>query len=240
MMKLDTETTTQRSMLWLTVAALTGFAILAGLGTWQINRLAWKQSVIANIQTRIAMPAVPLPVGDALDPDAWQYRRVAVRGRFLHEHEMHVLAHTQRGNVGYDLITPLQREDGGYVLVNRGWVPQAKKQQSSRPQSLDPGVVVIEGIAQKGWAQAFFVPDNNPVQNLWFFGDIPAMAANAGISAPRIFVEAAPYPDPTKLPLGGQTRLDIPNNHLQYAITWYSLAAILAVFYILIYRRRAG
>ncbi len=78
MMKLDTETTTQRSMLWLTVAALTGFAILAGLGTWQINRLAWKQSVIANIQTRIAMPAVPLPAGDALDPDAWQYRRVSV------------------------------------------------------------------------------------------------------------------------------------------------------------------
>lgn len=213
-------------------------AILLALGTWQVQRMSWKQEIIDTIEERIVAPAVPLPAGEAIDPEAWEYRRVLVRGEFLHDREIHLAGHTRRGNLGYQVVTPMRREQGGHVLVNRGWVPAEVKDAASRPESLPQGPVTVEGVVRKGWEQTMFVPDNDPVRNYWFYADLDAMARAAGVSVPPVMVEAVAGPDPAVLPIGGQTRLEIPNNHLQYALTWYGLAVALVAMYLVAWRKR--
>jgi surfeit locus 1 family protein len=223
-----------------TLFTLPALLVLLALGTWQLERLAWKRDLIARLETRVAAAPVALPAGP-LAPEEWEYRRVSVEGRFLHEGELHLLAHNPRGSLGYQVITPLERADGGgFVLVNRGWVPTANKDPATRGPGQVAGTVKVGGVVRKSWRRGWFVPDNEPGRNLWFFADVPAMLAQAGLSGPPLFVEADAAPNPGGLPVGGQTRLDIPNNHLQYALTWYGFAVALVVIYVLWHRRRAA
>ena len=149
-----------------------------------------------------------------------------------------MVSHSHRGNLGYHIYTPLSREDGGVVLVNRGWVPSDNKDPATRADGQVAGSVVVDGIARKGWGQASFVPDNDPVKNVWFFADLPAIAKTMNIDPPTVYVAAGAAPNPGGYPLGGQTRGTLRNNHLAYAITWYGLAVALVAIYILWHRSR--
>jgi len=229
-----------RPTFWPTLMAVPAVLFMLGLGVWQVQRLHWKEQLIATIDQRIAAPPVALPTGDSLDVDAWVYRRVKVTGQFLHEREIHLLAYTERGNLGYHVITPLARQDGGYVLVDRGWVPTDKADPASRAAGQVAGTVTIEGVVRRGWAQGWFVPDNNVARNQWFYGDLAAMAASAKVSAPPILLEAGAAANPGGFPIGGQTQVTLPNNHLQYAITWFGMALALAVIYVVYHRNLAA
>ncbi len=226
-----------RPTLWPTLVAAPALLVLIGLGVWQLERLAWKRTLIATIEARLEAPAVALPA-EVRDPEAWGYRRVVVRGRFLHDREIHLFAHDRRGQLGYFVVTPLRRADGGFVLVNRGWVPAARKDPATRPAGQVEGPVEIEGIVRLPWRQGWFVPDNDPAENVWFWGDLEGMAAAAGIAAPALLVDAGPAPNPGGLPVGGQTKVRFRNDHLGYALTWFGLAAGLAVVYVLYHLRR--
>lgn len=227
-----------RPTFWPTVFSVPAVLLLIGLGIWQLQRLAWKEHIIETITARAGAEIAPLPPNGAIDPDALEYRRMRVSGRFLHDKEMHLLSHTYRGNFGYHLYTPLVRDDGsGILLINRGWVPAANKNPETRKDSQPERTVTVEGYVRKGWHQGWFVPDNDPGRNLWFYADIPAMAATAAVALPPVFIEAGPTPEGT-LPIGGQTRLDIPNDHLQYAVTWFGFAVLLVIIYILYHQRR--
>lgn len=228
-----------RPLLWPTLFTVPAILVLVGLGTWQLQRLEWKLGLIANIESRTGLAPLPLPPNAALDSAALEYRPVTVRGRFRHDKEMHLIAASRRGNSGYQIITPLDRADGGTILVNRGWVPKEKVDPATRPQGQVAGEVTVTGLVRKTWHQGWFVPDNNPERNIWFFGDAPAMARHAGIEAPPLFIEADGAENPGGLPIGGQTRLKIPNDHLGYALTWFGFAIVLAVIY-LVYHRREG
>lgn len=230
---------TFRPALWPTLFTIPALITLIGLGTWQIERLKWKNSILATIEENASLPAIPLPPSDRIDAAALEYRPVTVTGTFRHDKEVHLLATTKRGNTGYQLIVPLDRADGGVVLVNRGWVPKEKKTAESRPESQPQGQVTVTGLLRKTWHQGWFVPDNEPVKNVWFYGDAEAMARHMGVNAPPVFIEADATPNPGILPMGGQTRLDIPNNHLSYVLTWYGFAVVLVVIYIA-YHRREG
>ena len=220
--------------------ALAGFAILIVLGTWQMERRVWKTDLIATMDARLAMP--PIPITDFLAGNATEdYRPVSASGTFLHDHEMYLAARGYQGQLGYHVVTPLSLDDGRTtVLVDRGWVPVDRQAPSSRASGQVPGPVSVTGIARQPPKPGLFTPDNRPDQNLWYWADLPAMAAHAGLSqvAP-LLIEAGPAGNPGGLPIGGQTYINLPNNHLQYAITWYSLAVVLAVIY-LVSRRRAG
>ena len=102
---------TFRPALWPTLFTVPAFITLLVLGTWQVQRLAWKNDIVARIEQRMTQAAAPLPAS-GVDVDAMEYRRVSVTGTFLHEREVHIVATSVNGNPGYHVVTPLQRADG--------------------------------------------------------------------------------------------------------------------------------
>lgn len=213
-----------------TVPAL--IAMLA-LGTWQVQRLEWKEALIAERDARVAAPGIAAPGTDA-DLRELEFRRVSLSGRFLNGQEMFLAARSMNGNVGYHVVTPFLLASGAAVLVDRGWIPLDRKEPSARLEGEIEGETEIEGLIREGGRKGWFIPDNRPAENFWFYVDVPAMAAHAGLAEVRpYFVEAGPAMNPGGFPIGGQTRLKLPNDHLQYAITWYLLALALAVIYLI-------
>ncbi|PWR19847.1 SURF1 family protein [Zavarzinia compransoris] len=213
-----------RPTLWPTVVTTIVIGLLLALGAWQLNRMAWKQGLITALEERRGQPAVELPA-TIDDAEAWRYRNVTVTGTFRHEDEIHIIAYSPAAKQGYQIVTPMVRADGTTVLVNRGWVPLESRDAASRPDSLAAGTVTVTGMARPGWPQGYFVPDNSPATNTWFWGDLPAMAVAAHApDALPLFVEADKTPNPGGLPIGGQSVINLRNDHLQYAITWFALA----------------
>ena len=221
---------------------LGGLILLITLGIWQLQRLQWKTEIIATIEAQLALPASPLP-GGPIDVDTWRFRKVIVQGRFHHDGEIHMYAANALGKPGYLIITPLELPDGSYVFFNRGWVPLDKRLAETRPEGQIEGLVTLTGITRKPWPQNTFVADNEPGANIWFYGDLDGMAKFRGIvHYSPLFVEADETPNPGGLPIGGQSRLKISNDHLTYALTWFSLAiALLIVFgFYVAEQRRSG
>jgi len=228
-----------RPTLWPTVFSILIFGLLVTLGTWQLQRLAWKQGLIDALHANQALPAVELPARID-DPEAWRYRKVSATGTFRFEDEIHIVAYDEASKLGYLVVVPLVRGDGTTVLVNRGWVPTEKADPKTRPEGQVAGTVTVTGMARPGWPQGWFVPDNAPDKNIWFWGDLPAMAKAAHAEgALPLFVEADATPNPGGLPIGGQSVINLRNDHLQYAITWYALAIGIAVIYFLFHFRPA-
>ena len=213
--------------------ALPALIILIGLGTWQAQRLGWKQDLIATMEAQLAAPPVALPVG-GIALDDWTFRPVQLTGAYLQGIDFEFPARTLDGKVGTDVLTPFVREEGEVVLVHRGWVPDG--------QSADPaptGEQAIEAIVREPWHKTLFRPDNDPAGNQWFWMEFPAMQANLteGTLVPYYVALVPPAEAGDALPIARPVYLDLPNNHLEYALTWYALAAILAVITFLYLRR---
>jgi surfeit locus 1 family protein len=221
------------------VAALLGvlaFAALIALGTWQVERLHWKEGLLATIDQRIHSAPRPLSEIERLFADRHdvEYWPVALKGTFLHTGERHFLA-TWNGDAGFNIYTPLKLDDGRYVFVNRGFVPYDRKDPSTRAEGQVEGEVTVTGLARNPLAEkpSFIVPDNDPAKNMFYWKDLPAMTATAGLPAGAtvlpFFVDADAAANPGGLPVGGVTLINLPNNHFQYALTWYGLALVLLV-----------
>lgn len=220
----------------MTVPAL---LVLLGLGAWQVQRLQWKTETIAFRQAQLEAPPVALTVDPAEGSDwigALEFRRVTATGVFLHEREIY-LAASRIGKVGFHVITPLRRDDGTAVLVDRGWVPSEARDPAARPGGQIQGPTTVEGIVRAGGRRGWLTPDNDAPKNYWFWLDLPAMAAFAGVEIAPLVVEAGPAANPGGLPQGREYRVDLPNDHLYYAITWFSLAVALAVIFVVSQRR---
>jgi surfeit locus 1 family protein len=231
-----------RPAFWPTLMFVPAFLALLGLGTWQVERLQWKRGVIVAREAAVAAPVVPLPA----DPEvarALEFHHVRVEGEFLNDKELFLGASSPGGETGFHLITPLRLGDGALLLVNRGWITGTMKDPAKRAAGELSGPVTIEGLLRLPPAGRpnIFVPDNRCDINYWFYIDIPAMAACQGLG--RVlpyYLDAGPAPNPGGWPKGGVTRVELPNDHLQYAITWYALALGAAVIYVLYHRQRKG
>jgi surfeit locus 1 family protein len=222
-----------RPTLWPTLFTVPAVVVMIGLCIWQMQRLYWKEGLIADREARVAAEPVALPAPGA-DPMALEYRRVRLEGAFLHDKELFLGARSLNGNVGYHVLTPFALADGAFVLVDRGWVPVARKAPDRRVEGQVPGRQVVEGVARVPPGKAWMQPDNEPAKNVWFYVDLPAMATASGVALRTdLYVDAGPAENPGGYPVGGQTRIELPNDHLQYAITWGLLAAALAVIYVL-------
>lgn len=230
-----------RPVLGPTLFTIPALVVLVSLGTWQVQRLFWKLDLIATVEAGLTAPPVDLPA-EIRDPQDWHYRTVTVRGTFDHAREFYVLAQSRRGNYGYQVLVPLKRSDapGRTIMVDRGWVPPDKKEPETRREGQVQGEQTIHGIARVAPMPGWLTPQNDPVKNLWFWPDLAAMARLAGMDAvPNLIVDADDTPVPGGAPKGGQTKLEFPNNHLAYAVTWYGGAVVLALIYVLWHRRRA-
>jgi surfeit locus 1 family protein len=214
----------------------TAFATLLclGLGVWQIQRLHWKEGLIAARAAAVSAPPIALP-RDAAAARGMEYRHVAVSGVLRNDKELYRYWTSDRGDPGYDVLTPLRQADGRYVFINRGFVPADRRDPATRRAGEITGETRVVGLlrlapaTRPGW----FTPDNQPGQNMWYWVDLPAMAAAAGVApvAP-FYVDADATPNPGGWPKGGGTVLTLPNHHLQYAITWFSLAVAAVVVYV--------
>ncbi|MGH6931192.1 MAG: SURF1 family protein [Dongiaceae bacterium] len=234
-----------RPTLWPTLFTVPALIVLVGLGIWQLERLQWKVALIAERTARTTAEPIPLPAAGAALSAAeladLDYRHASATGEFLHDRELLLAARTMAGAVGYQVVTPLRLPNGGVLLINRGWVPDKFKDAALRAEGQVTGMVTIDGAIRAPAQQHWLQPDNDPARNVWFWADLPAMAAAAGVGdrLVPIFLEAGPAANPGGYPIGGQSHVNLPNDHLQYAITWFSLALALAVIY-LVYHRRAG
>lgn len=216
------------------LAALVCLGILIGLGVWQLGRKNEKEAMIARIVERSRQePPAPLPAFDAWNAEADEFRRVVARGVLLHDKEtlVHGLAPGEvpgRARQGFYVVTPLKRVDGGVVLVNRGFVPTEKGPPDTRKEGQVTGETTVAGMLRASEKRGLFVPEPKPERGEWFHRDIAGIAAAKGLTgvAPYM-IEADSSANPGGWPRGGQLRVDLPNNHLQYAFTWFGIAACL-------------
>jgi surfeit locus 1 family protein len=229
-----------RSWIGLAIPALIGFIVLIGLGTWQIQRKGWKEGLIARLDAQLAAPpiALPLPATWAkLDRTDDEYRRVTFQAAFDNSKEslMFAAPSTLRPDVsspGYWVFTPAQLANGGTVMVNRGFVPDGRQDPASRLQGQTAGPVEIVGSMRWPETHHWFTPADEPTKNLWFTADPQSMAAAKGLGAvaPFYVEQESPVP-PGGLPKPGKLVVTLPDNHLQYALTWFGLALVLVIWF---------
>jgi surfeit locus 1 family protein len=228
-----------RRAIWPTLIAVPGVVVLLGLGSWQVDRLTWKNDIIAIRAARLDQPAIALPIAGAEQAEH-EFRRVVLRGAFRHESEMFlVFAHGK--SAGYRVFTAFTTESGQPVLVDRGFVTESRRDPLRRAAGQVATPAQVKGVLRWSGGRGWFVPDNAPERNFWFHIDVAAMARHAGIGQiPPYYVQADETPNPGGWPQGIRPNVEISNPHLHYALTWFGLAAALATIYVLYLLRLGG
>jgi surfeit locus 1 family protein len=238
---LSTDDKRGRSWLGLLLPAIVAFLILIGLGTWQVQRKAWKEGLIAALTERLNLPPVALPSAkdwQNLEEARDEYSRVTFSAQFDNANEALVYgaASAFRPDVsgqGYWVFTPARLADGSIVIVNRGFIPENRKDPKSREAGQIAGPVTIVGALRWPDTRHWFTPNDDPAHNLWLSRDPQSIAAAKGLGtvAPFFVEQESPVP-PGGLPQPGKLVVALPDNHLQYAITWYGLALALVVTFV--------
>ena len=188
---------------------------LIGLGVWQLERLHWKEGLIAQRDRMVAAaPIAPPPT--LAEARTNEFRHVAAEGVFLNEKELFLAASSDSGRGGYDVLTPLREPGGRVVFVNRGFIPLDLKDPAKRIAGQTVGPVHVAGLLRVPPSEkpTWFLPFNRPDLNLWFWVDLPKMAAAAGIeNAAPFYLDADKTPNAGGWPQGGVTRLELPNSN---------------------------
>ncbi len=209
--------------LLLAAIALCVIAGLVALGVWQLQRRTWKLALIDQVEHRLAAPPVPAP-----GPAAWPaigpqstYTRLSVHGLLLNDRTTFTQAVTDFGP-GFWAMTPMKTDGGFTLLVNRGFVPT-----QALPATKAADSVTITGLLRTTEPKGGFLHTNDPAADRWYSRDVAAIAARRSLGpvAPY-FIDADRVSEPGS-PRGGLTIVTFPNNHLQYALTWFAMAGLL-------------
>lgn len=218
------------------------FVVFVGLGIWQVERRSWKLDLIARVDARAHAPAMPAP-----GPEEWagigaagaEYRKVALDGRYLSGPETLVKAVTEKGP-GFWVLAPFRSARGFTVLVNRGFVPEDRRDQRERSDAVARGETRLVGLLRPSEPGGGFLRGNDPAGGRWYSRDVTAIAQARGLGAVApYFVDADAASEPGPLPLGGLTVIRFRNTHLVYALTWFCLAGMSAWAGLYVLRRRA-
>ncbi|MBV9827355.1 MAG: SURF1 family protein [Alphaproteobacteria bacterium] len=225
-----------------TLFTILAVLLCSSLGAWQVQRLHWKHGLIAAREAALAAPPIDLRENRA-PAASLEFHHVIAQGTFLNDKEAHVHTINPQGDPGFDVLTPLREESGQVVLVDRGFVPTPLEAPATRAAGEPVGPARVGGLLRvapsrkPGW----FIPDNRPQTGEWFWIDLPTIAATLGVpGAAPYYVQADAAPNPGGWPKGGGSDpLALPDNHLQYAITWFALAVAALVIFVLAQRRGA-
>jgi surfeit locus 1 family protein len=212
----------------LTLIAVAGFT---ALGVWQVHRRAWKLQLIAEIDSRIHATPVPAPgppAWPAIDATHDAYRRITASGVFLNDRATLVQAATDLGS-GYWVMTPLRTDAGFTILVNRGFVPPDRPNLIDLGEGPDAPRATVMGLLRVSEPKGGFLHSNDPADNRWYSRDVTAIADARHLqNVAPYFIDAEKTPPDQPGPVGGLTVINLPNNHLVYLLTWFTLAAMSA------------
>ena len=202
--------------------------LFCALGTWQLYRLQWKTALISEIT--FGLDSTPVKYSNTIKKN---YQRVVSEGTFNFEDQIYLYSLNESGKPGYDVITPYKTLKNENVLVNRGWIN--KNLKGNLEINLKENEVKITGLLREIYKANIFKPNNDLKNNIWFTLDADDLKKLTGkqFSNYMIFLEKPK----NKVPIPKKVSVDVPNNHLKYAITWYSIA-ISILFYYLYFRRK--
>lgn len=208
--------TRRTRMLGALILGLGGCAILLGLGTWQVQRHFWKQDLLAAMEARLEQPPVALP--RAPDPARDRFLAVALSGTF-DTAEIAVMASRRGDGPGYRIVTAFETDDGRRILVDRGFIPAAR-----RPDPRPP--IPAQLIGNLHWPEEVdrFTPPPDVPAGLWFARDLPSMASALGTEPVLVVLRASDEARPAASAMPLDTS-GVPDNHANYAVTWFLLAA---------------
>ncbi len=213
------------------IFGIVGTAILVGLGTWQVQRLMWKEAILSEIDARIVDAPVAIPANP--DPEADRFLPVRASGTITQD-ELHVLVSVKKIGPGYRVISAFETDTGRRILVDRGFIFTPDK-NAERPQVR----ATITGNLH--WPDEIdsYTPDNDVDGNIWFSRDVPAMAAALKTEPVLLIMRETSENDPLVTPLPVDSA-GIPNDHLQYAVTWFGLATVWVIMTLyFMWRQRA-
>jgi len=223
-----------RPIFWPTLFTIISLLILISLGTWQVYRLIWKNSLISNYLYKFNNEIIKYDKSFLFN-DEFEYRRINIKGRFINEKEILIIGKTFEGNVGFHLITPFITKEEKLLLINRGWISEKLKLRSSRSFSLIEEDIVIDGIIRRPQKKGYFVPENDPIGNFWFtikpYQIEKALKLESFDLEKKFYVDVIRDKGKLKLPIGVSGSPNFRNQHLTYAFTWYSLAITLIIVY---------
>jgi surfeit locus 1 family protein len=217
------------------------FLTTAGMGSWQVQRLAWKEGLIAEIEQAKAenpFTNTTLP-SDAATLEKKNFWPVKLTGVWDASIEYHLAPRYYKGQLGYDVIQPLLLPDHRTVLVNRGWIPAAKKDIGTRPHSIGVGRETVRGMIRYGNERNPFTPENQQEKNVWFGRDVNEMAAFYDVkNVLPAMVDQVGERDAKALPIPSDGEIRLRNDHLSYIITWYSIALGVLVIFMLSHKKK--
>ena len=224
-----------KPVFWPTVFFVFSLIILVSLGTWQVKRLIWKNDLISFYLKQSTNNIINLHKENFVSEEI-EYRKVRLTGKFLNKKEVHITGKTYEGNAGFHVVTPFLMQNGNYVLVNRGWVSENYKEAKSRSFSLINEETSVNGLIRYPQKKGYFVPENEPDNGFWFTIKPAEIKKHLKIDKEtfiiKFYVDALRQEKKINLPIGIKEKINIRNQHLSYAITWYSLAIVLMIIYL--------
>ena len=221
-------------LFWPTFFAFPTLLILLVLGTWQVQRLEWKNELIASFEQRSSAPPIELPLAIEATADL-EFRRLRLVGSFDHSKEIFMTGRTYEGNAGFHIVTPFTLRDGRIVLINRGWVSESYRNPEKRPFTLVKGEVTLDAILRFPSKKGYFVPENDAENGFWFTlvpGQIVAYLDLSSRAVTSFYAATIRTGDVVKLPIAARTKLNLRSSHLSYAVTWYGIALALIGVYL--------
>ena len=197
--------------------------LFCALGTWQLYRLQWKMELISEIT--FGLNSTPIKYSNSIKKN---YQRVISDGFYNFKDQIYLYSLNEKGKPGFDVITPFETIGKEIVLVNRGWIPNELK-ELPKINSIK-GSTKVTGLLRKIYKANIFKPDNDINNNIWFSVNLNDLEKFTGKKFSN-FIIYLEDPD-VKIPLPRKITVDVPNNHLKYAITWYSIAISILLYYL--------
>jgi len=193
------------------------------LGTWQLYRLQWKMELISEIT--FGLNSTPITYSNSINKN---YQRVVSEGSYNFKDQIYLYSLNEKGKPGFDVITSFETVGKEIILVNRGWIPKELKELPEINPS--QGSAKVSGLLRKIYKANIFKPDNDIKDNIWFSVNLEDLEKFTGKKFPNfiVYLEA----EDVKVPLPRKITVDVPNNHLKYAITWYSIAISILLYYL--------
>ena len=198
--------------------------VFCALGTWQLYRLQWKLELISEIT--FGLDSKPIEYSNSIKKN---YQRVSTKGKFYFDKQIYVYSLNESGKPGYDVVTPFRTNKNQNVLINRGWIKKDLKGDPSINFESKTDKEIV-GLLREIYKPNMFKPDNDIKNNIWFSINLDDLKEATGEQFNKfvIFLED----NQVKTPLPKRISIDVPNNHLKYAITWYSVALSILLYFL--------